>query len=365
MGSVKDLITLNKPQDHEPGLGIFQFSNRYSVFDWGEMPNHIPHKGSAICTIGAHFFELLQQYCVSNRNVSGHQIDSHYRGIIAPEGGITSIHQIKTPPQQMLVNLVRVIKLSFQEGHYDYGGYNTENVNYLIPLEIIYRNTIPAGSSVFGRIDRGELTLEELGLNHYPKPGESLPHPFFDWSTKLEQTDRYLSKQEAIRIIHLNSSQWTNMLEILSTVNTLISQEITKLGLQNDDGKIECAIDYKGDVILVDVIGAPDECRFSRGTTPISKEIARDYYRTTPWYQDVIAAKQKAKEMGRKDWKSLCSSAPDPLPKELLEIISQMYMSTANGLIERQLFNSPPLTEVIEKYKNWQVQSHQQTPHCP
>ncbi len=305
MGSVKDLIILNRPQDHVSGLGIFQFSNRYSVFDWGEMPNHIPHKGSAICTIGAHFFELLQQYRVPNRSESGHQLESHYRGIIAPEGGITSIHQIKTPPQQMLVNLVRVIKPSFQEGHYDYGGYNTENVNYLIPLEIIYRNTLPAGSSVFGRIERSELTLDELGLNHYPKPGEILASPFFDFSTKLEQTDRYLSKQEAATISCLNHSQWANLLEILSSVNTLITQESAKIGLQNDDGKIECAIDYKGDVILVDVIGAPDECRFSRGTTPISKEIARDYYRTTPWYKDVVSAKLKAKEMGRKDWKSL------------------------------------------------------------
>jgi len=43
MGSVKDLIVLKNPNER-PGEGIFEFSNRYSVFDYGEMPDKIEGK---------------------------------------------------------------------------------------------------------------------------------------------------------------------------------------------------------------------------------------------------------------------------------------------------------------------------------
>ena len=54
MGSVKDLTVINAPSETQAGLGRFAFSDRYSVFDWGEMPDHIDGKGAALCVIGAH-----------------------------------------------------------------------------------------------------------------------------------------------------------------------------------------------------------------------------------------------------------------------------------------------------------------------
>ena len=44
MGSVKDLEILKKSSDNSMGLGRFHFSDRYSVFDWGEMPDQIKAK---------------------------------------------------------------------------------------------------------------------------------------------------------------------------------------------------------------------------------------------------------------------------------------------------------------------------------
>jgi len=44
VGSVKDLLILEEAQNNKPGLGRFVFSDRYSVFDWGEMPDHIPKR---------------------------------------------------------------------------------------------------------------------------------------------------------------------------------------------------------------------------------------------------------------------------------------------------------------------------------
>ncbi|MFZ8802535.1 MAG: phosphoribosylaminoimidazolesuccinocarboxamide synthase, partial [Candidatus Calescibacterium sp.] len=45
MGSVKDLVIIENPQGEKSGVGKFIFSDRFSVFDWGSMPDTIPNKG--------------------------------------------------------------------------------------------------------------------------------------------------------------------------------------------------------------------------------------------------------------------------------------------------------------------------------
>ena len=59
MGSVKDLEVIKKPKRNEMGIGRFHFSDRYSVFDWGRMPDLIEGKGEALCIMGAYCFETV------------------------------------------------------------------------------------------------------------------------------------------------------------------------------------------------------------------------------------------------------------------------------------------------------------------
>ncbi len=54
------------------GTGRFLFSDRYSVFDWGEMPDHIDGKGAALCLMGAYCFEQLEKIGVK----------THYKGLV-------------------------------------------------------------------------------------------------------------------------------------------------------------------------------------------------------------------------------------------------------------------------------------------
>src|SRR3989344_7896944 len=61
MGSVKDLQTLEKPTETQSGEGIFEFSDRWSAFDWGTMPDGIPGKGPALAMMAAHTFEQLEK----------------------------------------------------------------------------------------------------------------------------------------------------------------------------------------------------------------------------------------------------------------------------------------------------------------
>ncbi len=79
--------------------------------------------------------------------------------------------------------------------------------------------------------------------------------------------------------------------------------------MKNEDGKIELAFDDKRKLMVVDVIGTLDECRFTYEGVHVSKEIARQFYKKTDWYNDLEQAKKDAEAKGIQDWKALVQVA--------------------------------------------------------
>jgi phosphoribosylaminoimidazole-succinocarboxamide synthase len=347
MGSVKDLEVIQKPTRDVMGIGRFHFSDRYSVFDWGEMPDHIEGKGAALCLMGAYCFEKLE----------GIGIRTHYRGLVDEMGKVVQFKDLKRPTSIMEVNLVKVFKPEPRNSQgkleYDYSRYTSDLKNYLIPLEIIYRNGLPEGSSVFKRLEQGKVTMKDLGLDHYPKPGEHLAKPIFDVSTKLEETDRYVTWEEAKKIAGLTNFELIAVKTVLSKANDTISEIACHAKLENDDGKIELAFDHKRKLMVVDVVGTLDECRFTYNGVHVSKEIARQFYKKTDWYRDVEEAKKTAETQGVKDWKTLCKSQPPKLDPKLKAIIGEMYLAAANEMTERKMFTVPSLADIIKKYRGY------------
>ncbi|MGB9959667.1 MAG: phosphoribosylaminoimidazolesuccinocarboxamide synthase [Candidatus Bathyarchaeales archaeon] len=346
MGSVKDLEIVEKPTKSRMGVGRFHFSDRYSVFDWGEMPDHIEGKGAALCLMGAYCFEKLEEK----------GIKTHYRGLVDVNGKVVHFDELKQPSNIMEINLVNVYrpKAYVKDGKlaYDYSVYTPKLKNYLIPLEIIYRNGLPEGSSVFKRLEQGLVTLEDLGLDHYPKVGEKLAKPIFDVSTKLEEGDRYVSWKEAQRIAGLTDSELEEVKGVLLKVDETITEIASKAGLVNEDGKIELAFDPQRKLMVVDVVGTLDECRFTYNGLHVSKEIARIYYRRTEWAREVEEAKKNAKEQGIENWKSLVKTKPPKLDAKLKTLISQMYMAAANETTGKTLFDVPKLAEVMRNFQS-------------
>lgn len=346
MGSVKDLEVIKKPKKNEKGIGRFHFSDRYSVFDWGEMPDHIKNKGAALCIMGAYFFEKIEEK----------NIGTHYRGLISKEKNLIDLKNLKKPTSTMEIDLLRVFEPQYVVGQYDYSKYEEllekQEGNFLIPLEIIYRNGLPQGSSVFRRLNSGDMSLNDFGLGKKPKPGKKLDHPIFDVSTKLEKKDRYIKWNEAKEIASLTDEEIEKIKGTLKIVNETISKEVKKINLKNEDGKIELGFDEERKIIVVDVFGTLDECRFTYEGTQISKEIARKYYKKTDWYQEVKEAQEEAKEKGVKNWKDLCDKEPPKMDEEVKKTLSQLYMSTANSLIDHNLFETPPLEKVVKKYRS-------------
>jgi len=345
MGSVKDLEVVKKPTRDTMGVGRFHFSDRYSVFDWGEMPDHIEGKGAALCLMGAYCFERLEEK----------DVKTHYRGLVDKSGRVLRFDELTEPTNVMEFNLVNVYKpKAYVESgklKYDYSVFTSALRNYLIPLEIIYRNGLPEGSSVFKRLEQGLVTLEELGLDHYPRAGERLAKPIFDVSTKLEQSDSYVSWKEAQQIAGLTDNEVEEIKRVLLIVNETITEIASKAGLVNEDGKIELAFDPQRRLMVVDVVGTLDECRFTYEGLHVSKEIARIYYRQTEWASEVEEAKKKAKEKGVEDWKSLVNVKPPKLEPKLKTLISQVYMAAANEFTGRKMFDVPRLLTLVKEFK--------------
>jgi phosphoribosylaminoimidazole-succinocarboxamide synthase len=297
--------------------------------------------------MGAYCFEILKE----------EGINTHYRGLVTSDGKIVTTSELEESVNIMEMNLVRVFKPKFKAGSYDYSIFqmlakNGEG-NFLLPLEIIYRNGLPEGSSIFKRLEKGEVSLEDLGLEHHPKPGEKLKKPIFDASTKLEEKDRYITWLEAKRISGLTDEEIDEVKNRLIRVNNIITRLAKRIGLENEDGKIELAFNSERRLMVVDVVGTLDECRFTFEGFHVSKEIARQFYKETLWYREIEKAKREASMKGIKEWKNLCKSQPPKLDEELRKIISNMYMATANEWTELNLFDAPKLKDVIKEYREY------------
>lgn len=334
-GSVKEVYVLQEPQEERLGEGRFVFTDSYSVFDWGEMPQGIPSKGEALCLMGAYFFERLEAL----------GIKTHYLGLVE-EGEVKPLSALKAPTRVMAVKLVRVVEPRRTDGGYDYSVFEDLKGNFLIPLEVIYRNALPEGSSVFRRLKEGTLSLEDLGLKEVPKPGQRLKEPILDVSTKLEATDRYLTFAEAQRLAGLRDEEMGRIRETTLLIDRLITEAVEPHGIANEDGKVEFAFDEKRELMVVDVVGTPDECRFTWSGVPLSKEALRILYRRTPWYREV----ERAKREDPVGWKGLVGDPPR-LPQEAVDLVSDLYRALCNAITGKRWFEVDPLEEVAPRLK--------------
>jgi phosphoribosylaminoimidazole-succinocarboxamide synthase len=214
---------------------------------------------------------------------------------------------------------------------------------------VIFRNSLPAGSSVFKRLKNGSLKLEDLGLNRSPVPGQILENPILDVSTKLENIDRYITWDEAREISGMTDDEMKKMKQLTLDIDQMITDNAAKLGLRHEDGKIEFGFNEEREFMLVDALGTLDECRFTYEGIPVSKEIARIYYRKTDWYREVEEAKKKDSIR----WKELVKSRPEKLPGEFAEAIANVYRAYANELTGREWFKTPPLADVLKTIKEY------------
>jgi phosphoribosylaminoimidazole-succinocarboxamide synthase len=281
---------------------VFEFTDKYSVFDWGGMPDTLENKGVALALMGKIFFELLTKKGISN----------HYQGLEAAAQGLSN---------RMKVEAVAVHWPPKTDKGFDYSFYQTKPTNSLVPLEVIFRWGAPAGSSL---------------LKRYPhvKENERFNKPIIEFTTKLEDEDRMLTSDEALIVAGITVTELNRLKELTTEVATHLKEVLSLMHVELWDGKLEWAFDEKRNFKLVDAIGL-DELRVSFQNRPLSKEFLRHHYRKTHWYTKLNEAKDlAAKENG--DFKEIClkrfNSAPEPLPVQVKLAAETLYTSFANDL---------------------------------
>ncbi len=280
MTSVKQFRIESEATAEELGRGAFVFTDDYSVFDWGKMPDQIPLKGTSLCTMGAFNFELLES----------EGVPTHYRGVVersstdrrtssdddVENGDVVALADASHPPREMAIDLTQVPDLPHEGREYDYDSYHEAAAeNYLIPLEIVFRNRVPVGSSLRRRTEPAD---HGLAFGSWPEEAVDLDEPIVEFSTKYEKGDRYLTREEADSIA--GKAAIEDLESLAREVNRVVTEQADSAGLIHQDGKIECCY-YRGELRVADVVGTFDENRFSYEGTQLSKEVLRQYHKRT------------------------------------------------------------------------------------
>jgi len=282
-GKVKDVY------DVDSHTLEFLFSDKISVFD-KVIPSLIPNKGETLCRSSAFWFQVARS----------NGIKTHFKEFI--------------PPNRMRVEKVQVL---------EYSKITKKTTNYLIPLEIITRHYV--AGSLWDRIQSGDIKPSKLGFKTAKdiKYGEKLPQPFVEFTTKLETTDRLLTKAEATKLAALTNEEYKKLVESALAVDEKIAEEVEKRDLIHVDGKKEYAFGEDRELMIVDTFGTADEDRwwdwsnYSKGEfIELSKENVRQHYRQLGYYDRLMDARKHGK--------------PEPkipsLPEEKIKEISELYI---------------------------------------
>ena len=153
LNSTKNLEIVEPPTATKEGVGIFEYTDNYTVFHYGRMPDLIPGKGEAICRMAVFNFTRLE--------AAG--VPTHFRRFIAPNRIEFDLARTRTrtPGRSR-----RRRKLPHSRA---------------VPLP----KRAPQGSRS-PRLAAGGLTPAQVGLRSIPAVGEKLKHPLIEYATTLK-----------------------------------------------------------------------------------------------------------------------------------------------------------------------------------
>ena len=303
--STKNLEVIEPPTATREGIGVFEYTDNFTVFHYGRMPDLIPGKGEATCRIAVFNFMMLE--------TAG--VPTHFRRFIAPNRIEFDLARVPDPAA---------------------GAPAPDSGNYLVPVQVIFRNELPRGSSVHRRLAAGTLALPDLGLQSVPAAGEKLEHPMIEYATMLEATNRFIGAPQAQRLAGLSDKQFREMGDITTKVNELITGHASELGLRHCDGKAEYLVSGEARIVLADSPGTPDESRLMYGGVHCGKQVIRDWY--VAHGLEVPVQRLIADGVPRSQWPK-----PAPLPPGFVPLMSDMYRSLGEAWTGERTWNAPGL----------------------
>ncbi|MEU3355144.1 phosphoribosylaminoimidazolesuccinocarboxamide synthase [Streptomyces sp. NPDC037389] len=305
LNSTKDLHIVEPPTATREGVGVFAYTDHYSVFHYGRMPDSIPGKGEATCRMAVFNFTMLEE--------AG--IRTHFRRVIAPNRIEVTLARRPDPAARSLTR--------------DCG-------NYLLPLQVLFRNELPPGSSVHRRLAAGELTPADVGLDKVPAVGQRLEQPLIEYATTRDDINRFITPGQAQRLAGLDGEHFRALREITLKVNEVLTGHAAKVGLNHCDGKVEYLMTSDQELMLADSPGTPDESRLMFNGVHCGKQILRDWYVSSG--HEIPVNRLIADGVPRNQW-----PRPAALPPAYLPVMTDLYQSLSETWTGERRWNAPDL----------------------
>jgi phosphoribosylaminoimidazole-succinocarboxamide synthase len=217
-------------------------------------------------------------------------------------------------PDTLRVALVNRLLPTHTPSGWDYSLFQSPPTNhFVVPIEFISRVRIGANSSVWKRVARGEISLQQLGLPPNIQPGDPLPHHVLDYSTKYEPEDRYVGAEEARSLTRFPSERWDRINRTTAEASRLMTEWAKSKGVEREDGKVEfVTIDHREETdVLGDAVTTLHEDRLILDGTDVTKQAIRDAVkRSSPeWAAEIDRAKTEARSRGVADFRTLMDPA--------------------------------------------------------
>ncbi len=385
-GSVKNVIGPFPIKNKN--LVLFEYTDAYSVFDWGRMPDVLQGKGEAQAVFAAYFFEKMQlketwqefskseeAFNLRKENVYGSDFNeygeifqkegilSHYVGVLEnleplDKGKPVKVSVLKDfdfpvrylaveQVERKLPQIVKVLDCNVP----DYNSTWEIKGPRLVPLEVVFRFSCPKGSSLISRIEKNHDYLASIGFkgNLGENYENKLGFPILECFTKLESKDRAIGFSEALAISGISAKKLNEILFKTAWIASYLKYYFGLKNIELADGKFEWGIDETGKLFLVDSIG-PDELRLVKNDMPLSKEFLRNHYRNTSWYEKVKSA--QSKQNINMHWKRLVDEDPEKLPENYRLVATQLYRALVNEVTDRNWFPGAwTLDRVVDEMK--------------
>lgn len=384
-GSVKNLISLVPPTPSRAGTCLFEFTDDYSVFDYGKMPDRLRGKGQAMALMSAWLFERISdpaEWKSLARSPVWEEIaipafrdrlrsspvwrrfraggaPTHYRGILNAQGKRVRTSALTSPSRHIEVTSVQILQPDHGtvEGAsvWDYNRFHPETDNFLIPLEVVFRFGTPRGSSLLERVHENPGYLAALGLTKIGE-GKWLERPVTECFSKLEPSDRILSPEMAVNFSGLSLSEFQEVIDTTLLLAIFLQDRFSRAGIELWDGKFEF-LRARRRLLAGDAI-TPDELRLVRDGIQISKEPVRQYYRRRhpEFLARISEAKVLATRKGKKIGAVLKSQGyrPPGLDPEFRRAMEDMYLGLTAELTGLAVLPPHrPLSEVLAVIRKW------------
>jgi len=380
-GSVKNLRVIKKPTQGSAGVYLFEFTDDYSIFDYGKMPDTLNNKGSSLAMMSAFIFERmerpktwkeledsgiwkgLQDNALRTslgsspllKELKKHGMKTHYIGLRDKHGKRVRCDDLKEPTNIIEVKAFNIVRPSKGviggNAVWNYTALHPGLRNYLIPLENVFRFGVPRGSSF---LKRNPDYYPWLGLTRMPQEGQWLPFPIIEYFSKLEPGDRLLPLESAVNFSGLPTEKFQEMRDLTFLSALYLYNFFARAGIELWDGKLEFS--RTNGIILSDAV-TPDELRLVKDSIQISKEPIRQYYRKyhSRFIEDIAKAKEislgkegKIGDIMRND----LGRTPERMEPAFKKAAEDMYVALTVETTGLSLFpEARPLREVIERIK--------------